>query len=245
MTAGSGRTSSSRPGRNPRGELLRENKRIVQQQVAQASEGPQTLSESMPREIAAGYRFSIAGLTENSARLLAAAKLPERHLRKFKSEAGEQWSRARKSVCDQIGGGFTVALLGGRGTGKTQIGVHAAIGACCVGRSALYAKAMDFFLDVRATYKSEEASEADAIAKFVNPMLLVMDELQVRGDTDFEDRMLTYMLDKRYDAMRDTILIANLSAEAFEDAMGYSVSDRMVESGGVIECNWGSFRGAQ
>lgn len=138
-----------------------------------------------------------------------------------------------------------MALLGGRGTGKTQIGVHAAIGACCVGRSALYAKAMDFFLDVRATYKSEEASEADAIAKFVNPMLLVMDELQVRGDTDFEDRMLTYMLDKRYDAMRDTILIANLSAEAFEDAMGYSVSDRMVESGGVIECNWGSFRGAQ
>lgn len=225
-------------------EFRRVNASIYRHRTKLRADGPTPLNENFPKEAGHASRFSTLNQPVAVQRLLSEANLPERHLRAVNAEECDEWIRARDSIVSRVGRGFSVALLGGRGTGKTQLGVHVLVGGCLANRSARYAKAMDFFLAVRATYKSEEKSELDAVAEFVGPLMLVLDELQVRGESEFEDRMLTYMLDKRYDAMKDTILIANLTPEEFEASMGYSIADRMVEAGGVIVCNWKSFRKA-
>jgi hypothetical protein len=45
--------------------------------------------------------------------------------------------------------------------------------------------------------------------------------------------------------MRDTIMISNETPEKMLAQVGPSIEDRMRECGGIIECNWPSFRGAK
>ena len=41
--------------------------------------------------------------------------------------------------------------------------------------------------------------------------LLIIDEVQERAESGFENRLLTHLIDARYAAMRPTIIIANLA----------------------------------
>lgn len=175
---------------------------------------------------------------------LDAARVPVRHRRRDPSMLRHaDWVAKRDQVVGLAGSGYLVGLIGNRGTGKTQLAVEAMVQAIGLKRPCLYAKAMSFFLDIKATFKSESRSESDVIAEYVTPRLLVIDELQVRGETEFEDRMLIHMVDCRYDAMVDTILIANLKPDEFSEAVGLSIHDRIREAGGLIKCGWPSFRG--
>jgi DNA replication protein DnaC len=105
-----------------------------------------------------------------------------------------------------------------------------------------YAKAMDFFLEVRASFRKDGATELEVLQKFVRPRVLVVDALEEPAETPFEDRLLAHLLDRRYDDCKDTILISNQTPEDFDRAVGPSVVSRLNETGGKIVCNWGSFR---
>lgn len=99
-------------------------------------------------------------------------------------------------------------------------------------------------LDLFATMKMRnlEAGEGAAIAAWSRPGLLVIDEAQERGDTEFEQRMLTNLIDKRYGMLKDTLIISNLSPDAFGTAMGPSIMSRMQQCGGMMVCDWPSYR---
>lgn len=171
------------------------------------------------------------------------AEIPLRHQKHIEdSDAPKAWVTLRDKTIAMIGSGFGVALVGKRGTGKTQIAVQAALANMLGNRRSRYAKAMMIFLHIRAAMKSETGTELEAINSFVEPDLLVIDEIQVRGETDFEDRMLVHIFDMRYDAMKDTILIANLTETEFKESVGSSITDRLREIGGVVKCDWDSFR---
>ena len=102
---------------------------------------------------------------------------------------------------------------------------------------------MGFFLDVREAMRSNEKSEKTAIRSFSLPRLLVIDAMEVRGETDFENRILDYVIDLRYDSGMDTILISNQTKEEFSKSVGPSIISRVHQVGDTIECNWPSFRG--
>ncbi len=176
--------------------------------------------------------------------LFLRANIPLRHARTIVDDSAspEAWKRARDKVLHDIGSGFIIALVGRRGTGKTQIAQQVALASCGLDRSALYCRGLDYFLDLRATYSAEGQCERDVIERYQTPRLLIVDEVQERGESEWEDRMLTHLLDKRYGDMTDTILIANLKPDAFRDNVGASVADRLIETGGIIECDWESFR---
>lgn len=150
---------------------------------------------------------------------------------------------ARDRLCRDQGGGYLYALIGPRGPGKTQLSAESV--AYCVGlnRPALYVRAMNIFLDIRETYNCPEKAEKDALRRFTEPRLLIIDEIQQRGETAFEDRILAYVIDRRYGDMTDTILIANLQEEALKKSLDPSIVDRLRETGGIIKCEWPSFRG--
>lgn len=156
----------------------------------------------------------------------------------------ESWVRAGDSILRKLGEGFLVALLGTRGGGKTQLAVEIIRHSCWRERSCRYVKTLDLFLELRGTYAERNNSEESVLTRFSKVDLLVLDEAGVRGETDFENRMLTHLIDTRYDAKKDTLLISNQRPEEFAKSIGPSISDRLRECGGIIECTWASFRGA-
>ena len=162
--------------------------------------------------------------------------LPARHKEMRLADGSGVQATTVARIVGAMGSGAIFALVGERSTGKTQVAIWAAGKFALAGKYILYTKAMLIFLAIRAAYRKDGPSEEEAMMKFVNPGLLIIDEAHVRGDTPFEDRILTTIIDLRYDAMRETILIANRKAGELADALGTSVTERIQENGGWIEC---------
>jgi len=155
--------------------------------------------------------------------------------------AGDGWNAVFERLKLRLGTGFIIALLGGRGVGKTQMAVAACVQQAEREKGFKYCTAMDVFLDVKDSYR-KGGSERDALKGYIKPALLIIDEVQERGETPWEDRMLTYILDKRYANEKDTLLISNQTKDAFLEAVGPSVASRIVEAGGIAVFDWPSFR---
>jgi DNA replication protein DnaC len=137
--------------------------------------------------------------------------------------------------------GVTLALVGRRGPGKTHMACALVNAFCRAGRSGVYLHAMDYFQELKKTYGDRSRrDESQVEIDYVRPELLVVDELHERGDTPWEDRMLTRLINKRYENELATVLIANLTPGEFEKRVGTSIVDR---TSGVVVCDWPSLRG--
>jgi DNA replication protein DnaC len=129
------------------------------------------------------------------------------------------------------------AMLGTRGGGKTHLACAVIHAFCDAGKAATYQRATDIFLAIKRTWGKRGESEDRVIDGLAKVSLLVIDELQVRSDTPWEDTILTDLIDRRYADMRSTILIANQTLEQFSERMGDSVVSRLTQMGGIM-CNW-------
>ena len=137
-----------------------------------------------------------------------------------------------------------IAVLGDRGCGKTWLACGLVLDFCRAGRSAVYLDTMDYFVELKQTYSDRSRQDESQIeTKYLRPELLVLDEIQERGETTWEDRMLVRLINKRYANELSTVLVGNLSKEDFPKHVGSSIKDRLLDGGGVIVCNWPSLRG--
>lgn len=184
---------------------------------------------------------------------IAKCGMEKRHLTRQVRREGP-WFQTLEKIRPKVGTGYLIALLGIRGTGKTQMAAEL-VKCSCQPRPdehvptklnvvpARYMLAIEFFLSLRQTYDKTGDSELDILNRLVRQFgLVIIDEVQERGNTDFEDRMLTLLIDRRYAAMGDTLLLSNLTPEQFALAVGPSIASRLNEAGGIIECDWPSFR---
>lgn len=171
---------------------------------------------------------------------------PWRHLRESESalDLGGKWGEKLTSLKELCGSGFLVAMLGDRWTGKTmmacQLAIHQAVKQSHF--LARYVRAAEFFIAIKDSYRNGGPSESSQIDKFAEPGLLIIDELNERSDTRWEDMMLTLLIDRRYGDMKDTLVISNHTVEAFQESVGPSIYRRLVQTGGQIICDWSSFR---
>jgi DNA replication protein DnaC len=116
--------------------------------------------------------------------------------------------------------------------------------ACRSVHRARYLKALDFFVALRATFKADtDGDETQIMQEYQRFWFLVIDNVDRRGGSEWEDRLLTHLIDKRYDLGVATMLIANLEASAFEAHMGPDIVDRIRDGGGLIVADWPGFRG--
>lgn len=167
---------------------------------------------------------------------------PTRHLRCTPDRSGE-WGTTFQKLSEKLGSGFLIALIGGRGSGKTQLGVTLMHEATEKLMTARFTSCMGIFMAFKATYRKDaEMSEAKVLSLFAKPQLLVVDEIGKRGQTDWENGLLFELFNTRYNAMRDTLLTSNQTAAEFQESLGPSLVSRMRETGGVIDCEWPSFR---
>ena len=141
-----------------------------------------------------------------------------------------------------------VLLLGPRGVGKTQLAIELSLQAARKGLtrfpgSQMYRVLAELFRDEKRTFGASEGQRVTPIDRASDVGLLVLDEIQERFESAWEDRELTMLFDRRYRDMRRTILLANLTVVDAPKRLPASMWSRIVECGVVIECNWPSFRG--
>lgn len=167
--------------------------------------------------------------------------VPARYRAPWERPADGDWQKqfARVSACIRSGG--IIGLIGNRGTGKTRLAAEVLRDINRIhGR---YVTAMGLFLRIRGTYgKKSGESEKSIVEEFATAPMLILDEIQERGNTEWEDRLLTHVLDARYGEMRPTILIANLTREALRNQLGESINSRLIETGGILEMTGPSHR---
>ena len=189
---------------------------------------------------------TINGAVVDSAVLYRKAGVSKRH-RDFRIQdsKSEQWNNHYNKLKEAYSRGGISILIGDRGCGKTQAS------ACLIGhstygefKSAIYTKAFDIFLNIRDGFNNNsKATEVQQVKKYTDAHLLVIDAYEVRGDTEFENRTLDHIIDKRYDMQRPTVIITNDTAQKFGEVLGKSIKDRIKDGGGVLVYEGESMRG--
>jgi len=172
---------------------------------------------------------------------------------------GEGWlANYAKALSTTDSGGITI-LYGGYGTGKTRMAWEVArahkskrpnISTGEQGwtttykkRPMVYTTAVNLFSTIKSTYVSgAKKSEKEVVSDYCEAALLVIDEVQERGETPYEDRQLTAIIDARYAADMPTILISNYSWEKLASTLSPAVIDRIEENGAKLAFTWESFR---
>ena len=182
---------------------------------------------------------------------------PERHRAQIEL-IGDEWTATYQKALQTANSCGIVALIGGRGTGKTQMAWQIAKNVKLqnvntvnydsgfskqINRPAIYRTAMEIFVELRSTYAPKaEKTEWQLMKEYENAALLVIDEINVTTGNNFEDLKMTAIMDKRYQRLRPTIIIGNVDLQQFSDRMGKSVINRIEEDGIILSCNWQSYR---
>ena len=181
--------------------------------------------------------------------LLREATPPQRQLDAkidFSATSGPSgaWLECFQACRAKLGTGTLLALVGTRGEGKTQIAVELIRATCRDGRTAKYARVAEYFMDIKATFgkDGDRLTEREVVNLYCRPRLLVLDEAHEKAGSEWAGSLLNLLIDRRYADRKDTILVANLKRDDFVTAIGPSIASRMNETGGIIECAWGSFR---
>lgn len=139
--------------------------------------------------------------------------------------------------------GRSLIFTGAPGTGKTMLACAIAKAVLESGRTAKYATAYRLAGDVKETYGRSTESERDVIRRYVAPDLLVLDEIGMQYGTDTERLALWEVINGRYESVKPTILVSNLTLPEMAEYVGDRVIDRMRENGGaVLAFTWESFR---
>ena len=210
---------------NKAADNMEEVMKKFEKMIAAAPDGPEEEKETTPPPRDISYSTGV----------------PKRYRPEWDHPTDAAWQGNFAKVMKGIPTGSIVGLIGKRGTGKTRLAAEA-IRSYSPDHSA-YTTAMGLFLRIQNTYgDSKTETQADIVGELSRCTALVIDEVQERGNSEWEDRLLTHIIDNRYGAKLPTVIIANLEAAAMKQCLGDSISSRINETGGIIEITGKSFR---
>lgn len=145
-----------------------------------------------------------------------------------------------------MAGDCLLLLVGARGPGKTQMATWWALERARAGKAiGYYRKTADLITEIKTTWSDGGKfvdTEQDILKKYRRAAYLVLDEFHEKGSSDWEARTLINILDHRYDNMLATVIIANLTPEEVKQQINPSIVSRAEETGGLVVCDWPSYR---
>ena len=184
---------------------------------------------------------------------LISSQIPPRFLKasfdNYKTTTKEQ-GNAKKTCFDyasnfenKLETGTSLVFVGTVGTGKTHLACSIAQEIMKKGYSALYVNTSKVIRKVRGTWDGGNEKEQEAMNYFINPDLLILDEIGLQYGSKAEKTILFEILNERYEQLKPTILISNLDINDLKEYVTEMVIDRMREGGGQkIVFNWESNR---
>lgn len=153
------------------------------------------------------------------------------------------------SFCRKYADGFSahrktgagLVFVGNPGTGKNMLSALIARDVVAAGFTALHTTAAKLIRRIRSTWGGGGDEEA-ALREFCSPDLLIIDEVGVQAGSESEERLLTEVINDRYESRSPVILISNLDLQALERYLGFRAMDRLCEDGRVLPFTWQSWR---
>lgn len=149
-----------------------------------------------------------------------------------------------KNFSDHKKTGLSFLMLGLLGTGKTYLSIGIALEVMKNGHSSVFTTASRMLRAIKDTYhKGSEFSEKQVLATYETCDLLIIDEIGVQTGSDYEKNIIFDVINSRYENVRPTIILSNLSIDECKLYLGERVFDRMRECGGkAFLLDWPSFR---
>lgn len=140
--------------------------------------------------------------------------------------------------------GSSMVLTGNPGTGKTHLATAIFIDLYEQGFGVGYYLFYELMLRIKATYGRGVSETEDGIIKRLSGYdLLILDEVGLKSFSETETALAYQIINKRYEAVKPTILVTNLSIVDLEAALGTRTVDRLYENhGAVLVFGWESMR---
>jgi DNA replication protein DnaC len=165
-----------------------------------------------------------------------------------KNAKQEEALNAMKSMAGAIKSGKrtgNLILIGGVGTGKTMLTSGLVCDLIVDGHKPAIRRVIDIIRKLKNTWrKDSEITEDQLIDNLVDLDLLIIDEIGVQFGSDTEKMFIFDIIDGRYNKMKPTILVSNLTLEGIKECIGDRCVDRLREDGGkVIAFDFDSQRG--
>lgn len=142
--------------------------------------------------------------------------------------------------------GRCAIFIGRPGTGKTHLSCGIGLRIMrCDNRTVLFTSVLRAVRRIKKSWRRDSLeSESGAIAAFVFPDLLILDEVGQQFGSETEKLLLFDVLNERYEQLKPTLLLSNVPLEDYEDKgqikpgvksfLGERIFDRLRENGG--EC---------
>jgi len=164
------------------------------------------------------------------------------------TDAQAEVLRSMREFYDLLADGARPAgliLTGRPGTGKNHLACALVNDAVTnLGMTGLVTTAMKITREIKASWR--EGGEQKVLRSFVEPDLLVVDEIGVQFASETELVYLTEIINDRYEWLRPTVLLSNLpitGAQSLTSVLGSRAIDRFKDGGKVLVFNWESYRG--
>lgn len=134
-------------------------------------------------------------------------------------------------------------MLGNCGTGKTHLACAVGMAGIKSGKTVLFSSASEVIRRIQATHKSQTETEFDLMNEYAKLDLLILDEVGVQYQTESANRIITEIVNERYNNELPTIFISNLNPSEFITVMGERAMSRMKQDGCLpFVCDWEDYR---
>jgi DNA replication protein DnaC len=120
-------------------------------------------------------------------------------------------------------------LTGGTGTGKTHLAAALFISQVNARKNIRFRRAAQLFQAIRDSYGQDDVSEEEILRDFIEPKMLILDDLGAGGLTDHERRYTLEVLDRRLNAQQPTIVTMNWTLKQLSERMDERVASRLSE----------------
>lgn len=128
-------------------------------------------------------------------------------------------------------------LAGDLGVGKTGLAIGIVKRALSDGRSALFRPFVELLSDIKATFRTRDASEpdeADMLRALKAVEVLALDDIGAERCTGWAQERLFEVLNHRYNERRRTVVTTNLGVRELEEHLGDRIVSRLNGMGHLI-----------
>jgi len=184
-------------------------------------------------------------IDKNLDNAMIAPRFKDRTFDNFKIENDGQGKAVKASrwFLQNIEQSMGLIMIGNPGTGKNHLASAILTEAVKKhGKTALFTETLKIIRKIKESWRHDGQTESQVIKSFIQPDILVIDEIGVQFGSETEKMFLTEIINDRYNHKKATILIGNVQVDELSIIIGERPLDRFREGGKVIVFDWNSYR---